>query len=226
MKSVSYWAKHNMNKARLLIVLCEILLFILAVWLGFLLLQSGVKVPGKAVLVPIIIFSSAVFITLYEKAFKHQNNNGYWRQRLCFFLLGLSMFLLSVFFVSSEKLLTWNTYSSLSGNSSSLLVKPAPSSAERFSARQMERATRLLKKMQKHSSLNWLYVFLIIVGGLSLLTLIAALSCSLSCNGNGAFSLLVLLLGGGGVIFLCVWLIQKILKGKAPEKEQPALATI
>lgn len=216
MKTLSLWAKHNIRSARLLIILLEVCLFLLAVRLGLLLLHSGVQLPGFAVAIPLFLFCLSILMYYFEKVRKLLFGKRYLHQRVCFFLMGISMFLLTVFFISSEKFLTWNTYSSLSGRESALLIKPAVFPANPLSEAGAKKLDHLLRKMQKHRSLAPLYVALIITGTVLISIVLATLSCSLACNGNGALAALVGVLGIGGIVFLCVWLCRKLLKDQPP----------
>lgn len=225
MKTASHWAKHNIRSARLIIILSEVLLFLLAVRLGLILLHSGIHLPGIAVFVPLFLFCVSILMHYYSETLRKQRRSRqYLRQRVAFFLVGISMFLLTVFFVSSEKLLTWNTYSSLSGRETSLLIKPAAFPANHFSEAAAKKADRLLRKMRKHHSLAGLYVALIIVATVLIALTIATLSCSISCNGNEVLGTLLLIFGVGGVIVLCVFLVKGILdKEGIPESMQKRL---
>lgn len=211
MRSLSYWAKYNLHKARLSIVLLETTLFILSFTLGLLLLQSGIHVPVKTVVVPLALLSVALLIAPAKNRWMKRRLTRYWRQRISFFLVGLSAFLFTTFMVSSEKLLTWNTYSTLAGNHASLLVKPVPGRS--ISAKKWNKALKLLlKKKRDNAGLKVLLIVLVITGSIALLYLIGGLACSLSCNGNDAAAWAILLLGIPAIVILCVWLIRKITK--------------
>ena len=224
MKNVSHWAKRNIRTARFLIVLLEVCLFLLAVRLGLLLLRSGIRMPGIAVVIPLLLAGVSILLYYSETARKQRRSGHYLRRRVSFFVMGLSMFLLTVFFVGSEKMLTWNTYSSLSGRKSVMLIKPAAFPANHLSVKGAKKLDRLLKKMRKYPSLAGLYVALIIIATILIALTIAILSCSISCNGNEVLGTLLFIFGVGGVIVLCVFLVKGILdKSGFPEKMQERL---
>jgi len=221
MRKISYWAKYNPRTARLIIAISELLLFILAFKLGLLLLQSGVHLSYFVIILSVLFFAVAHII--YSKIKWKNSKMKYWYQRLCYFLIGLSVFLLTCFIVSNDKVLSWNIYSPLSGTSLSLPSVPKDSSTTKsLSRKEMRKQLRgLRKETRKNDGLKALYFVLIIVGGVGLLYLTAGLACTLSCNGNEAAAWLIGLLGGGGTIFLCIWLMKKLVNKKTTKNTQP-----
>lgn len=213
MRKLSYWAKYNFRKARLLIAASEIILFILAFRLGLLLLRADIHLPDSTLIVSVLFFAGAHII--HSKALGKKFISKYWRQRFCYFLIGLSTFLFTCFIVSNNKVSTWNVYSPLLGSSLSLPSIPKDSSTKKLLKKEVRKERKILRKTaHKNEGLKALYFVLIIVGGVGLLYLTAGLACTLSCNGNEAAAWAVGLLGSGGTIFLCIWLMRKLVNPK------------
>jgi len=63
-----------------------------------------------------------------------------------------------------------------------------------------------------------LLIALTIIGAVGLLYLVAALACTLACNGSDAAAVIVAILGAAAVIWLTVVIIQRISRG--PKKEE------
>ncbi|GAB5554304.1 MAG: hypothetical protein Sapg2KO_38950 [Saprospiraceae bacterium] len=82
--------------------------------------------------------------------------------------------------------------------------------------KQFKQELRQLKKTfkeQEESQRNWIKVLLTLLTiavATGLILLVAALSCSLSCNGMDGLGIMVLIVGWGAVIWLGILAIKKI----------------
>ena len=66
-------------------------------------------------------------------------------------------------------------------------------------------------------------IIVTIIAALGLLYLVAALACSLSCNGSDAAAVVVLILGLAAIIWGTIAVINRISRGpKKKKKESPA----
>ena len=66
-------------------------------------------------------------------------------------------------------------------------------------------------------------IILTIIGALGALYLVAALSCSLACNGSDAAALAVAILGLAGVIWATMAIIRRISRGAKKKRPDPAM---
>ena len=223
MKIISHWAKSNPWKARLIIIVSHILIVLLA-WF------TGSEISGLSDILPVylkIIFVFVFIIAAFSYPVQKDGSIGkskysYAKQKTCDFLLVLSTFGMVTGIAASGEI----SFASLSplyaSTASAIHSNGDPTAAEILASlkhrdkNSLTRAEkRILKTEFKRQLKIWTLakisgnkeeggkaglVILAIVGAVGLFYLVAALSCSLSCNGSDAAAVVVLLLGTAAIV--------------------------
>ncbi|HMK19661.1 MAG TPA: hypothetical protein VK492_15775 [Chitinophagaceae bacterium] len=251
MRKLSLWGKNNPLKARLIIIFSHIILFNLAWFTGNQLVSIGVDLPEYLKYLIVFVFLLA-FIT-YPSS---KNKSGYKivsyyvRQKTCDFVFALSFFGLVVCLtVSDENISTFFPDISASTSPSVEKSKTKPKAAEilaslehRDKSSLTRSEKRVLKKEfkkqigiyvtakitgEKEKSDQTLLIILAIIAALGLFLVVAALACTLGCNGSGTGAIAVAVLGTAAIVFGLIVLIRAIeQKGKKqPPKEKESMGT-
>jgi len=240
MKKISYWAKSHKQEARITIVICYIGLNILAIMSGYFLQQTGI------LLLPVFLFSCfTVFITAvivypsnYRKGLNLSSSAFYNLQKTCDFIIVSCTFCM-IFYLSNrpENLFRFypqvnayvinptlkdnagKPYKSISDFYSSLKDKHGNMLKWKERKKLLKEQVRSIKKdtdLSKGS--KTLFIILSVIAAIGLVYLVAALSCSLSCNGSDAAAAIVGVGGTALIIFLLVLTIRAITGKKRKRK--------
>lgn len=244
MRTISYWARANLVKARIAIVLIKLLLWIMAYFVGRTLVELEIILPQ---LMGIMAAGALVIIAILYPSLpdsKLSKLQFYWYQKSCDLLLGALTFILVVFITTNQLPAT--------GYSSTFATRPVnirpnqPTAEEILKSlehRDKKTLTRQEKRIlkdefkkqlkvfakanvtgDKHKADNAALIILTIVAAVGLLFLLAGLVCSLSCSGADAAALIVGLLGLVGIIWGTVAIINRISKGPKKRKVEPSPA--
>ena len=222
MKHLSIWAKKNPWLARLIIVVSHILILLLAWFTGNEIAGLSDVLPAFLKIVFLLVFIIAAFSYPVKK--DHSNNKlySYAKQKTCDFLLALSTFGMVTGIVASGEI-SFGSLSPLYASTPSAINKNKNPTAEEILAslkyRDKNSLTRVEKRIlktefkrqlkiwtlakisgNKEEGSNAGLVILAIIGAVGLFYLVAALSCSLSCNGSDAAAVVVLLLGTAAIV--------------------------
>ena len=244
MRKLSLWGKNNPLKARLIIIFSHIILFILALFTGIELTSIGINLPEYLKYL-ILSVSLLAFITYPSSKNKSAYTivSYYTRQKTCDFLLALSFFGLIVCLTTpGENISTFYPDIHASTSPSVEKGKTKPTAAEILtSLEHRDKSTltrsekRILKKDfkkqigiyiktkitgEKEKSDQTLLIILAIIAALGIFLVVAALACSLGCNGSGTGAIAVAVLGTAAVVFGLIVVIQKI-KRKKTDKPLP-----
>jgi len=243
MRKISYWAKRNPWKARIIIIVSHILLLLLAWYTGSALYAFKIILPGTLFLIFILYYLSAVFIypTKNKKKFFSQRWH-YVHQKACDFSLAAAAFGMMVCVANDPEKYIPNINEALGV----AVIRPntkneKPTAAqilESLKTRNKSTLTREEKRilrqefkiqMKKYVVANIRgnktdgsdagIIILAIVAALGLAYLVGVLACNLSCNGNDGAAILVVILGtaaiGLGLYFLIRGLKRKRERGNA-----------
>lgn len=230
MKQISHWAKAHPIQSRWLIAVSRTLLFFLAMLSASLLYLNEATPPSWIIVLFTQVFFLAFFFYPKRGALKGWYKYSYTRQKVHDSTLVLSCFLVLVLGVLAD--LNQNNYSSpetkaraqLVNYTSGLDYTNSTRKTKRLGAwkqfkqvrKQFKQELRQLKKTfkeQEDSKREWIKVLLTLLTiavAAGLILLVAALSCSLSCNGMDGLGLMVLIVGWGAVIWLGILAIKKI----------------
>ena len=214
MKRISYWAKNNAAKARIIIALSEVMLFVLAVSLGIFLMRIDIYLPLFIAMLSLLLLVTAIITYPSKEILRKLRSKLYVRQKICDISISVSVFILVCFMVNRDKIIEWNIYTPLHGTCSSFKELNDGTPKKTVSKRQVRKELRAWrKKLRKDKdALTALYVALVIIGSLGLFVLLGGLVCGISCSGNEGLALVVLLAGTFGIVFLAVKLISNIIR--------------
>ena len=236
MKAISFWARLNPNSARFFIALIKIFLLILAAYTGILFSRLNI------LLSPLVIFTAlliALFIAMLYPKKQRDGRRNYFFQKLCDFFLAVCSFICFTAIANnleSSSLSVGSTYASISKSKPTAeQILASLKYRDKSSLTRMEK--RILKKefyqqlkvyaknkLQKddEKSKAALLIMLTIVAAVGLMYLLAALVCTLSCNGSDAAAVIVGILGLTAIIWGVVAIIKSINR-KRKKKEKAAV---
>lgn len=235
MKSISFLAKHNPWKARLIIVLSHILLIVIACWVGLKIFSYDFQLPAFLLYLFVLIF---IIAAAFYPSVKKKN---YLRQKISDFSLAASTFCMIVCLANNQSVSTtiFNT-TNASSNSSVVAGKETPKAEQILaSLKYRDKNTltktekRILKKAfkdqltiyakakltgNKNAASDAALIILAIVAALGLLYVVVALACSISCNGSEGAAIVLAVLGSAAIILGLVLVIKRLNRGPR-EKE-------
>ena len=219
MRKMSSWAKHNARTAQIIIVIAQVSLFILSATLGILLLGAHILLHQKfAELALLFILCAVVFYPYKSNAAKK-----YALRKSLEFTLGLGIFMCGCFITNRDKITSWNSFTPIDGHYVSLYSKESNSMPEKktMTKKEMRKDLRAWFKQEKKNgnNLSWLWITLIVIGGLALELVVAALACGLGCEGSVTGAWAVAILGTALVVFLMVFTIKKITANRKKKKK-------
>lgn len=242
MKKISVWGKHHPRASRIVIVVSFIVLTMLGFTTGLLLRDAGIYLP-----LAVLLFFACLYATGFL-AYPFKNKNGkyrmtashYVRQKTCDILLAASTFLMIVYLGNHKETLfryslpfnqamasntprdsTVKTYKSI--GAFNISMKDANGKLHTWKERKklLKEQVRAIKNASGISNgAKTALIILSVLVALGLIILVAALACSLSCNGSEAAAVIVGVGGTGLVIFLLIVVIRSIL-GKKRNKNKP-----
>lgn len=231
MKRLSLWAYHHKGAARLLIVLCYVVLNATGFLVGDLLLLLDVHVSPLLVYL-VTAAAIAAFIGYPQRKEKHRYANFYGRQKVCDGLLITSTFLFLLCAANGRQ--ADNSPFSLSPvravvpvalPSAHVVTNENP---EKKTSLFSEVKTRLTQGIQKvrnyYKRLNTtdkiILTALLALVALAALYGVIAWSCSLSCSGSEATGWIVLVAGTGVILFLVMWTARAINRAYRRRKDR------
>ena len=228
MKRMSIWASTHRTLSWIIITICHIVIYYAAMYIGGLLDRLGLNLTIAFLLT--VFFAGIFCFILYPG--KSDHTKSYVLRKTCELTLGLSCFLCHCFmYNNNNRVSKFNTYTALQGSFSFSKrevkkdsITPATKMFTKKEIRQEKQNLRKLfyhfQKEQKDDSGGKIFALIgIIILAFLGLTVVAALACSLSCNGAGAAGALIGIVGVVAVIWLAVWGIKKLFR-KKPEKEK------
>ncbi len=240
MKQVSYWAKENVVKSRLLIVTFWILLNTIGLFVGKLFREIEIDMPKNFLYICCIVLT-ILWIKYPQKANKKakEHNNFYACRKTFDCLLCVTTLVLIVYTGNHWRNLNANlnsatassvlTFPKDSANSKTLLLKHFVDDVKSKDISKLSNSekSKIIKKQISVIKANkdltkgekTLLIILSIVVASFLLFGIAALSCSLACSGMEGLAALVALGGTALIVFLLVKVLKKLQHKKTPSEE-------
>ena len=237
MRKISFWAKHHRYPAIASIIVIKLILAALAIFIGRTLLGMEVHIPTWVIFIAVFLFILAGSLYPFRKSTTQPKNRLYIRQKICDFVLGFSIFL---FFTTSSNNSLILSYSN-SALASTTATANKPTAADILASlqyrdkhdlsRQEKRILRKEFKKQlgiyvkqtvsgkKDDAGKTLLIILTIIIAVGLLSLLAALCCSISCGGAEFAAVIVGILGLAAIVAGSVVVIQRISKGPKKKKD-------
>jgi arginine exporter protein ArgO len=241
MKKISYWAKNHKLQARIIIVICFIVLNILAITSGYLLQQIGVLLQPVFLLCCFAVFIIAMIVypSKYRKGFNLSASAFYHLQKAGDFIIVACTFCM-IFYLSNQPQNLFRFYPQINANvinptPKDNVAKPYKSISEFYSSLKdkdgnslkWKERKKLLKEqirsIKKDNNLSktskTLLIILSVLVATGLFFLVAALSCNLSCSGSDTAAAIVGIGGTAVIIFLLVLAIRAITGKKRKRKK-------
>jgi amino acid transporter len=243
MKKISTWARVHKRPARIAIVVSFILLNILGIMTGVWLAGLGVMLSYSAAIMFVLIYSVGLlaYPSRLLKNGRPARSSFYIRQKTCDALLATATFCLVIYLGNRpETILRY--FSSANAAMSVTNILPKDSSARTYKPlkefslsmkdgkgtllkwkerkKLLKEQVKAIKKSEMSSGGKVALIILSVLLAVGLIYLVAALACSLSCNGSEAAAVIVGIAGTGLVIFLLVIAIKAILGKEKKRKRQ------
>lgn len=230
MKKLSYWAAAHPIQSRWLIAGANTILFLLAMLCAGLLYLFDATVPAWILMALVQVFFLAFVFYPEKTARKGWFKYSYARQKAHDFSLIISTFLVLMFGVLAS--LNTNDLTINKTKAQAQLINytqgldlgaSAKKNRKTGKWKQLKQVRQNFKqelkqlkktfKEQEVSQRNWIKVLLILLTvalTLGLGLVVAALSCSASCNGMEGLGIMILIVGWGALIWLSILGIKKI----------------
>jgi hypothetical protein len=240
MKKLSTWALKNKWAARFIIIVSHFLFIWIGIFLGRSLLQMDLVLPAYLLYFLLFLFILAL-ITYPSRSSVSKNKAAFYRkQKSRDFLLAFSTCCMIICLSNSSQTVYQPLQTAFAAFSINLPPSKTPTAAEILASleyRDKSTLTRLEKRILKKEFKKQLGVYVVatikndkqakdnaglviltIVGALGLFFLLAALSCSIACNGSEGAAIAVFLLGTAGIIIAMIAILKSI-KRKGDKKK-------
>jgi protein-S-isoprenylcysteine O-methyltransferase Ste14 len=242
MKKISFWAKKNPAKAISTIILCHILLFILAIFIGNTSSNNLINISYGWVGVAGIVFVAAIFFYPHHTNKKNDIHQNYNYQKACDFAIIFSGFIMLSIGVHQ---LNMNKTVATSATAAAIITtntEKKPSAKEILASGKKGNALtkqekKILKVELKHQLKIWSkaqrkgddteqknagLIILAIIGAIGLSLILMYLVCAIACGGAEGAAIFVGIFGLAGIIWLTVFLIKRITHPRHIKKKEPA----
>lgn len=233
MKKISYWASVNIKSARILIVFLKILLAALAYYTAMALYKLQVILPAE-IIYSIALLILIIIVAVYPSKKKEILSKKiiYIKRKTWDLILPLCSFVVIATMINNWDSVTVYAEVHGSGIVKKLTVQQilASDKTKESLSRQEKRvlkkeffkqlkvyATAKVRGDKKEGDDAW-KIILAIVAALGVAYLLAAIVCSLSCNGSDAAAIILALLGTAGLIWALVVIIKRIKHGPKKPK--------
>jgi hypothetical protein len=229
MKSLSFWARRHIGSARVIIIVSQILILVLAVFIANRLSEQGIQFSPLWIYAGIVLFFVSSFI--YSRLHRNSKQSYAWRKSFDFLLASLG-FCLALFLANNLN----KPFTSFNDASAAMVIKDplyqnpdAEKLLTAFKAGDKTEFTskekRIIKKEFRYQVKKYVkakltgdkkagddagLIILACVAALGLLALIAGLACNLSCGGSDAAAVILLIVGTAAVIWGLVAVIKSI----------------
>jgi hypothetical protein len=227
MRKLSLWAKRHTAQARIIIIISRILLIWIGYWLGTELSKSAIALSPLW----IYFFISVFFVAGATYPVKMLSEN-YTKRKLYDLIIASCGFLMVLCFTSelNKPFITYQTAeASLPVNPSAYKYAEAKKLLEQFQKGEKTKFNakekRIIKKEFNYQLVQYAkaklksdkttgeqaaLIILACIAAVGLLYLLAAIACSLSCNGSDAAAVIVGVLGTAAIIWGLIAIIRKI----------------
>jgi len=225
---ISRWASRNPIKSRFLLVFAHLTAVANALVLGVLL--YAYDWPASALAVPALVSTFFVAYLLYPQRLQRLTRKKYRRQKACDLVMAFSCALLIAASVNSfladdagakeralaepvTTIVNATLTPALPAADAAPLTKAERRQIRRTQIKELKAEVRAWKKEHKNEKKGWEKTLLVLlVVGLFIMagTTVAALSCSLACNGQSELAIMLLLGGLSALVYLAVIAIKRI----------------
>ena len=209
MKTIAYWSSNHKLAARILIVVCYILIIYLASYVGIGLQQHHMLLSPAVFYISVSVFLSCNL--LFTQCYHFFSFN---KRNLLDFVVGLCSFIIVISITIQQNISHLTVYTSLNGSFYQKNVSVSEPH-KKPSLKELKKQFKELKKISKDGTASTGGVVLAVLVGLFLTSLLAAGSCSLACNQQSALAILLAIGGLTAIFFICKAIISFTRK-KAP----------
>ncbi|KAA9034661.1 hypothetical protein FW778_21875 [Ginsengibacter hankyongi] len=230
MKSISFWAKNHIWQSRLMIFMIYVLINVIGLFIGKLLNDINVTLPG------LYFITCVIFTVILWIGYSGTNVSAarlftrYFRRKFFDFALGLLTFSMIIyggnnyknFFINNEAVNAFSIHH-LSKDSAiyynpliqNFIASIKNMDVSKLSLKEKKRIIKHQIKTIKHDKdtsegNKALLIILSVIIALVLLYGLAALSCSLSCSGSEALAVIVAIGGTFLIVFFLIRIIKRI----------------
>ena len=233
MRKISVWARNHRLAAISCIVMLKLLLALIAYYVGTSLSKLGIDIPFPVLAATMIVFlATAMFYPSRNRQKTISKNLFYTWQKTCDFVIAACTFVMIATLINSNMAATGTTeayashvttiteptaeeiLASLKYRGKSSLTKQEKRILKTEFKKQLKVYVAEKVKGNKDGAGKAGLIILTIIGALGLLYLVAALACSLSCNGSDAAAVIVGILGVALIVWGTIALIKRISRGK------------
>lgn len=248
MLQISVWARKHIHASRAIIIFIKVLLAILAFLISDILVQEGIRLPAAVPLLAIIIFVISVLCYPPKRTTNKNFYSSFTFRKTCDFALGAATFVMLICLVRQTPVQgTFYPFNTAYAASGTLIKQHSNPAAEEIlqslkNGRDKNTLTRkekkILKQEFKKQVKTWVVasvtgdkeekgnaglIILAIIGALGLLYLLAALVCSLSCNGADGAAIAVGIIGTAAIVWGLIALIRRIKRGPKKVDTKPEI---
>lgn len=235
MKKISVWAKDNVIPARIIIFCIHTTLIFLAGYIG----THLHKIPATAfyIAIALLIFISTVYPRSSKKNFFRRRS--YAVQKTCDFIAAACFFTLLCFFANhnlrlpslqntlyavslhpkNEKPTARQILGSLKYRDKSTLTRQEKRILKKEFKNQLGVYAKATLKHDKAGQSHSVEIIFTIIVAIGLFGLLAALACTISCNGANALAILLLAVGTAGIVWGAVAVINGLSKKHKSKKQ-------
>jgi len=238
MRKISFWAKNHRLPAIALLVISKLLLAGIAFYIGLSLLDFNIRVPFYVFVIALFVLITAALLYPSKRLTSLSKKQFYIRQKSSDFIIAACFFIVIGTLVNNNFPIPATT--TLASTATTTTITPTAeeilaSLQYRDKSTLTKKEKRILKdefkkqlgiyavakiKGNKDGAAKALLIVLTIIAALGLLYLVAALACSLSCNGSDVAAVIVGLLGAAAVIWGTVVVIKRISRGPKKKREE------
>jgi uncharacterized membrane protein len=237
MRKISLWAKQHRFPAIVSLVLIKLSLALIAFYLGSSLLDLNIHIPFMVCIIALIVLIGAAWLYPSHKLTGLSKKQFYIRQKSCDFIVGACSFVMIGTLVNNNLPMPGSAIAF----ASNVVTKTTPTAEEILASLQYRDKSTLTKQEKRILRVEFkrqvkiyaiakvtgnkkgagkaILMILTIIAAIGLLSLLAGLACSLSCNGSDAAALVVGILGTAFIIWGCIVLINRISRGPKKKKE-------
>ena len=239
MKRLSTWARHNKWQARIVIIISWFLLTLLGIYIGITLKKLTAVLPSSVFVSSIVAFFITILFYPHKQQRKTKKIISYAWRKSCDIAVAAASFIMVVYVANKPEVL-FSGYQFANAAVISRTSLPADSinksykSIKDFTSLMKDENGNLLKWKERKKLLkaqlkairkaddmskaeNVVLTFLSVIVAVGLLSLVASIACSLSCNGLDAAAVLVGIGGTALVVWLLMFVIRRI-DGKTRKK--------
>jgi hypothetical protein len=203
MKSIALWSRDHIIAARTLIVVCRVIMFCLAWYIGSEFQKNHILIAPS-----VFWLFSTLFLIITFLFSNSYSSFRFYKRKLLDGLIVVCSCMMVISLANQKSDHCFNFYEPLQGSFAEKKVKASeiPSKPSVRALRKQLKALKMMTKKGGGASAGG--VALAILAAVALGMLLAAAACSLSCNGQDGLAILLLIGGITAIFFICRLIIR------------------